>query len=77
MGALLAGVFCGVLSRGKTCQESRHDQYTQEWSLCMRLKGYIRGDRKIRLFIPDGLRHIEGLVREDTETLRRQIPLRG
>lgn len=38
---------------------------------------YTRGDRKVRLLVPDGLRHRKYLIEGYTEISRRQNPLRG
>lgn len=57
---MLAGVFCGVLSIG---------QKSKTWQICWEVAlpniaewSYTRGDRKIRLLVPDGLRHRKYLI---------------
>ena len=52
IGALLAGVFCGVLD-----QKVSRNLSLSKIKSCQRESESIRCDRKIRLLIPDGLSH--------------------
>jgi hypothetical protein len=64
MGALFAGVFCGVLPNSPLVRNQDGKYVTKpEWS-------NVRSDRKICLLIPNGLRHREYSITDDTETSR-------